>query len=66
MLRRTMHLVPAELRAAFVTATQQFDIVLMMGLIEQIRPLAPALADQLAVLTRNFEYEIILSLLHHT
>ena len=65
-LRRTMHLVPAELRAAFVTATQQFDIVLMMGLIEQIRPFAPALADQLAVLTRNFEYEIILNLLHRT
>ena len=54
-----------DLRYRLVEATQQLDIVRMLQIIKLVRPIQPALADQLTTLTQNFEYEIILRMINH-
>ena len=55
--------IPPEVRAALTQATEEADLSRMLQLIEQMRPAQPALADQLAALAREFEYDALLGLL---
>ena len=55
--------IPPVLRADLMQATERFDLSRMLQIIEQMRPAQPALADRLAALAQEFEYEALLSLL---
>ena len=55
--------IPSEVRADLMQATEQFDLCRMLQIIEQMRPMQPALADRLAALAQEFEYEALLGML---
>ena len=55
--------IPPDVRADLMRATELFDLGRMLEIIEQMRPAQPALADRLAALAQEFEYEALLSLL---
>lgn len=61
-LQAEMLELPEEMRNKLTEATQHFDIMLIVALIEQIRQLRPGLADHLLPLAQNFEYELILEI----
>ena len=55
--------IPPDVRADLMRATELFDLGRMLEIIEQMRPAQPALADRLAALAQEFEYEALLGLL---
>ena len=55
--------IPPDVRADLMRATELFDLGRMLQIIEQMRPAQPALADRLAALAQEFEYEALLGLL---
>ena len=55
--------IPPDACADLTRATELCDLGRMLQIIEQMRPAQPALADRLAALAQEFEYEALLSLL---
>jgi hypothetical protein len=55
---------PAEWLATLEHGAKETNTTLLLKVIEQIRPQNAAMAEALADLTRNFEYDTILAVLH--